>query len=356
MCAFVSSVALQLAARSRGNPDEGRDPQSRGAHPDRCRAHYVSITSAVICAISENSFKVTLAVIADPTVSGQQSFIIDRGETGAYAGGRQAAAGGAGCCFPAYVEEAFRRRRAVRHRNRVGSGNRRERRLADDVPVSEASDGETDADGHKRNRGGGGGRPSGEARDGGPAREESEIPRVVSETAGVAGVAGDETESRGRRRGAARRGRADQGQAAAKGRARRGRSWRSPSARGPKMVWPDRLRTNWGRPRSRKRPMRFRFRWKFGRAGPLLSFKPESIAPSPERQYRIMVSGSAGSGLARPCRRTPPRGRKEPRGRRSTVRGKGELPWSEARPDPARHLSIIAATAIGGPCPGTARS
>jgi ribonuclease E len=28
----------------------------------------------------ENSFKVTLAVIADPTVSGQQSFIIDRGE------------------------------------------------------------------------------------------------------------------------------------------------------------------------------------------------------------------------------------------------------------------------------------
>src|SRR6202012_4099071 len=28
----------------------------------------------------ENTFKVTLAVIADPTVSGQQSFVIDRGE------------------------------------------------------------------------------------------------------------------------------------------------------------------------------------------------------------------------------------------------------------------------------------
>src|SRR6201999_734931 len=28
----------------------------------------------------ENSFKVTLAVIADATVSGQQSFVIDRGE------------------------------------------------------------------------------------------------------------------------------------------------------------------------------------------------------------------------------------------------------------------------------------
>jgi hypothetical protein len=28
----------------------------------------------------ENSFKVTLAVIADPNVSGQQSFVIDRGE------------------------------------------------------------------------------------------------------------------------------------------------------------------------------------------------------------------------------------------------------------------------------------
>ncbi len=28
----------------------------------------------------ESSFKVTLAVIADPTISGQQSFVIDRGE------------------------------------------------------------------------------------------------------------------------------------------------------------------------------------------------------------------------------------------------------------------------------------
>ncbi len=42
----------------------------------------------------ESSFKVTLSVIADPTVSGQQSFIIDRGEQVHTLEARQGAAGG----------------------------------------------------------------------------------------------------------------------------------------------------------------------------------------------------------------------------------------------------------------------
>ena len=54
----------------------------------------------------ENSFKVSLAVFADSTVSGQQSFIIDRGEQ-VHSWSRQGAAGGAGRSIPAASEEAF---------------------------------------------------------------------------------------------------------------------------------------------------------------------------------------------------------------------------------------------------------
>ena len=37
-CPFGVFGGAAIAARPRGNPDEGRDPQSRGAHPDRRRA------------------------------------------------------------------------------------------------------------------------------------------------------------------------------------------------------------------------------------------------------------------------------------------------------------------------------
>src|SRR5204863_410002 len=54
----------------------------------------------------ENSFKVTLAVIADPTVSGQQSFIIDRGEQVHTLEAAKALLAAQVAAFPAYVEEA----------------------------------------------------------------------------------------------------------------------------------------------------------------------------------------------------------------------------------------------------------
>src|ERR1039458_5824564 len=55
----------------------------------------------------ENSFKVTLAVIADPTVSGQQSFVIDRGEQ-VHTGEAAKALGAARVApYPPQVEEAF---------------------------------------------------------------------------------------------------------------------------------------------------------------------------------------------------------------------------------------------------------
>ena len=55
----------------------------------------------------ENSFKVTLAVIADPTVSGQQSFIIDRGEQVHTLEAAKALLAAQVAAFPPQAEEAY---------------------------------------------------------------------------------------------------------------------------------------------------------------------------------------------------------------------------------------------------------
>jgi ribonuclease E len=143
----------------------------------------------------ENSFKVTLAVIADPTVSGQQSFVIDRGEQVHTLEAAKALLAAQVAAFPTYVEEASDDEEPFDIETESEVETEETEGLADDALVSEASDSETDTDGHKRKRRRRRrGRP-GEARDGGPARDESEIPRVVSETAGVAAAVGDESES-----------------------------------------------------------------------------------------------------------------------------------------------------------------
>jgi len=55
----------------------------------------------------ENSFKVTLAVIADPTVSGQQSFVIDRGEQVHTLEAAKTLLATQVAAFPPPIEEAF---------------------------------------------------------------------------------------------------------------------------------------------------------------------------------------------------------------------------------------------------------
>ncbi len=59
----------------------------------------------------ENSFKVTLAVIADPTVSGQQSFVIDRGEQVHTLEAAKALLAAQVAASPPQIEEALRRGR-----------------------------------------------------------------------------------------------------------------------------------------------------------------------------------------------------------------------------------------------------
>jgi ribonuclease E len=143
----------------------------------------------------ENAFKVSLAVVADPTVSGQQSFIIDRGEQVHTLEAAKALLAAQVASAPPQIEEAFDDEEPFDIEVESEIETDETEGLTDDQPASEASDGETDADGHKRKRRRRRRGRTGEPRDGGPAREESEIPRVASDAAAIDGAPGDDGET-----------------------------------------------------------------------------------------------------------------------------------------------------------------
>ena len=143
----------------------------------------------------ENSFKVTLAVIADPTVSGQQSFIIDRGEQVHTLEAAKALLAAQVAAFPPQIEEAFDDDEPFDIEIESEVETDETEGLADDLPVSEGSGGETDADGHKRKRRRRRRGRSGEPREGGPARDDNDVPRVASNPDIVPGAVADEGES-----------------------------------------------------------------------------------------------------------------------------------------------------------------
>ncbi len=143
----------------------------------------------------ENSFKVTLAVIADATVSAQQSFIIDRGEQVHTLEAAKALLAAQVAAFPPQTEEAFDEDEPFDVEVEAEVETDETEGLTDDSAASEESSGEPDADGHKRKRRRRRrGRP-GEAREGGPARDENDISRAVPSPTPVAGAVADETES-----------------------------------------------------------------------------------------------------------------------------------------------------------------
>jgi ribonuclease E len=141
----------------------------------------------------ENSFKVTLSVIADPTVSGQQSFVIDRGEQVHTLEAAKALLAAQVAAFPSQTEEAFDDDEPFDVEAEVETEETEG--LVDDAPAGEESHSEADADGHKRKRRRRRrGRP-GEARDGGPARDSSETPPIASDLVATPGAIADEGES-----------------------------------------------------------------------------------------------------------------------------------------------------------------
>jgi ribonuclease E len=138
----------------------------------------------------ENSFKVTLAVAADTTVSAQQSFIIDRGEQVHTLEAAKALLAAQVAAFPAHVEEAVDEDEPFEVEAEVETEETEG--LTDDQAAGESSDGiETDADGRKRKRRRRRRGRSGEAREGGPARDENDIAGVASNVETGAAVVGD---------------------------------------------------------------------------------------------------------------------------------------------------------------------
>jgi ribonuclease E len=153
----------------------------------------------------ENSFKVTLSVIADPTVSGQQSFVIDRGEQVHTLEAAKALLAAQVAAFPPSSEEVFEEDEAFDVEAESEIESEETEGLADDTVVSESSDGQAEGDGPRRKRRRRRrGRP-GEAREGGAPRDEAarddaardsnETARVPFEAATIPGVVAEESEA-----------------------------------------------------------------------------------------------------------------------------------------------------------------
>ncbi len=125
----------------------------------------------------ENGFKVTLAVIADPSVTGQQSFVIDRGEQVHTLEAAKALLAAQVAAFPPPLEENYDDEELFEVEAEVET---EETEGLSDQPASEGS--ETDADGRKRKRRRRRRGRSGEAREGGAPhqRDDNEIPGVAS--------------------------------------------------------------------------------------------------------------------------------------------------------------------------------
>ncbi|HZE52424.1 MAG TPA: ribonuclease E/G, partial [Bradyrhizobium sp.] len=135
----------------------------------------------------ENSFKVSLAVIADPTVSGQQSFVIDRGEQVHTLEAAKALLAAQVAAFPSQSEEAFEEDEPFDVETESEVETEEAEGLTDDSAGGEEASTEAGVDGPRRKRRRRRRGRGGEAREGGPPREEN-IARTVSSPAEIAGT------------------------------------------------------------------------------------------------------------------------------------------------------------------------
>ncbi len=149
----------------------------------------------------ESSFKVTLSVIADPTVSGQQSFVIDRGEQVHTLEAAKALLAAQVAAFPAQVEEADDEDEGYDLESESEIETDESEGLGDEVAAGEGTAGEgtggaADADGPRRKRRRRRRGRAGEPREGGALREEHDAPRIAADAeTGEAVAATDEGES-----------------------------------------------------------------------------------------------------------------------------------------------------------------
>jgi ribonuclease E len=139
----------------------------------------------------ENSFKVTLAVIADPTISGQQSFVIDRGEAVHTLEAAKAILAAQVAAFPAAVEDTYEYVEDETFEAEAEfEGDDEEStdvQSADAAPVAEGEEGPRRKR-RRRRRGRGG-----EVREGAQAAERGEMPGIAPQDDAI-GEASDSDE------------------------------------------------------------------------------------------------------------------------------------------------------------------
>jgi ribonuclease E len=139
----------------------------------------------------ENAFKVSLAVSADPTVAGQQSFIIDRGEQVHTLEAAKALLAAQAAASPPQVEEAYDDEDPFDVETESEIESEETEGLTDDI-AAEGAGGESEADGHRRKRRRRR-RGRGEPREGGAPREDNDVTRVAGEA--VEGAVADDGEA-----------------------------------------------------------------------------------------------------------------------------------------------------------------
>jgi ribonuclease E len=121
----------------------------------------------------ENSFKVTLAVIADPTVSGQQSFVIDRGEQVHTLEAAKALLAAQAAASPSQVEEVFDDEELLDAEAESEVETDETEGLGEDSAGGEEGSTEAGGDGPRRKRRRRRRGRSGEPREGGTPRQDS---------------------------------------------------------------------------------------------------------------------------------------------------------------------------------------
>src|SRR5438552_14283516 len=138
----------------------------------------------------ENAFKVSLAVVADPTVAGQQRFVIDRGEQVHTLEAAKALLVAQAAAFPPQVEEPYDDEEAFDVEGEVETEETEG--LSDEAAGGEEAASEGEGDGHRRKRRRRR-RGRGEPREGGAPRDDNDAVRVAPES--VEGPVADDGEA-----------------------------------------------------------------------------------------------------------------------------------------------------------------
>ncbi len=129
----------------------------------------------------ENGFKVSLAVVADATVSGQQSFIIDRGEQVHTLEAAKALLAAQAASAPSQTEEAYDDEEPFDIEAEIETEETEG--LTDEAAAGEEAGAEAEGDGHRRKRRRRRRGRGGEVREGGLPREDGEAVRTAPEAA-----------------------------------------------------------------------------------------------------------------------------------------------------------------------------